>query len=316
MKSIKKHEYAQLVRKYGIVFVLFLVIAFFSLASSKFLSVDNLITILRQVSVTGIVGVGMTFVMLIGGLDLSVGSVAALTGVVSASFMMRSMHPLLAIILGVLAATVAAFLNGLIVSKARIPALIVTLGGMDIFRGIAYLLTDGLPIYGLPREWAVISQGYIFDLIPIPVVVMVISYLVGSFVLNRTCFGRRIYALGGNEEAAKLSGINVEFIRVLTFTICGFLTGVAGILLMFRINSGQPAAANGLEMDVITGVSLGGVSMSGGEGKLFGVFVGVLIIGVLSNGLIILGVSDYAQMVIKGIVLILAVGLDGLSKRK
>lgn len=316
MKSIKKHEYTQLVRKYGIVFVLFLVIAFFSLASSKFLSVDNLITILRQVSVTGIVGVGMTFVMLIGGLDLSVGSVAALTGVVSASFMMRSMHPLLAIILGVLAATVAAFLNGLIVSKARIPALIVTLGGMDIFRGIAYLLTDGLPIYGLPREWAVISQGYIFDLIPIPVVVMVISYLIGSFVLNRTCFGRRIYALGGNEEAAKLSGINVEFIRVLTFTICGFLTGVAGILLMFRINSGQPAAANGLEMDVITGVSLGGVSMSGGEGKLFGVFVGVLIIGVLSNGLIILGVSDYAQMVIKGIVLILAVGLDGLSKRK
>lgn len=316
MKSIKKHEYTQLVRKYGIVFVLFLVIAFFSLASSKFLSVDNLITILRQVSVTGIVGVGMTFVMLIGGLDLSVGSVAALTGVVSASFMMRSMHPLLAIILGVLAATVAAFLNGLIVSKARIPALIVTLGGMDIFRGIAYLLTDGLPIYGLPREWAVISQGYIFDLIPIPVVVMVISYLIGSFVLNRTCFGRRIYALGGNEEAAKLSGINVEFIRVLTFTICGFLTSVAGILLMFRINSGQPAAANGLEMDVITGVSLGGVSMSGGEGKLFGVFVGVLIIGVLSNGLIILGVSDYAQMVIKGIVLILAVGLDGLSKRK
>lgn len=316
MKSIKKHEYTQLVRKYGIVFVLFLVIAFFSLASSKFLSVDNLITILRQVSVTGIVGVGMTFVMLIGGLDLSVGSVAALTGVVSASFMMRNMHPLLAIILGVLAATAAAFLNGLIVSKARIPALIVTLGGMDIFRGIAYLLTDGLPIYGLPREWTVISQGYIFDLIPIPVVVMVISYLAGSFVLNKTCFGRRIYALGGNEEATKLSGINVELTRILTFTICGFLTGIAGILLMFRINSGQPAAANGLEMDVITGVALGGVSMSGGEGKLFGVFVGILIIGVLSNGLIILGVSDYAQMVIKGIVLILAVGLDGLSKRK
>ena len=316
MKAIHKQQYAQAARKYGILLVLILVIIIFSLASPNFLSLDNMITILRQVSVTGIVGVGMTFVMLIGGLDLSVGSVAALTGVVSADLMMRGVHPLAAILLGILIAALAGFLTGVIVSKVKIPALIVTLGGMDVFRGIAYLLTDGLPIYGLPREWAVISQGYILKLIPIPVAVMAVAYLVGSFLLNRTCFGRRMYALGGNEEAAKLSGIHVDWIRILTFTLCGLLTGIAGILLMFRINSGQPAAANSLEMDVITGVALGGVSLRGGEGKLFGVFVGVLIIGILSNGLIILGISDYAQMVIKGAVLILAVGLDGISKRK
>lgn len=316
MKAIHKQQYAQAARKYGILLVLILVIIIFSLASPNFLSLDNMITILRQVSVTGIVGVGMTFVMLIGGLDLSVGSVAALTGVVSADLMMRGVHPFAAILLGILVAALAGFLTGVIVSKVKIPALIVTLGGMDVFRGIAYLLTDGLPIYGLPREWAVISQGYILKLIPIPVAVMAVAYLVGSFLLNRTCFGRRMYALGGNEEAAKLSGIHVDWIRILTFTLCGLLTGIAGILLMFRINSGQPAAANSLEMDVITGVALGGVSLSGGEGKLFGVFVGVLIIGILSNGLIILGISDYAQMVIKGAVLILAVGLDGISKRK
>ena len=303
-------------RQFGITLVLILAIIVFSIASPKFLTFDNIITVLRQVSVNGIIAVGMTFIMLTGAIDLSVGSLAALCGVITAKLIMEvHIFPLIAIFIGILVSTLCGTLMGIIISKTKIPALIVTLGFMNVWRGLAYIITGGLPISGLPRDWGRISQGYVFGVIPCPVIIMIIVYLAGGFILEETWFGRRMYAVGGSEVTSKLSGINVDAVRIFTFSVCGFLTGLAGILLMFRINSGQPSAGNGTEMDVITGVALGGISLSGGEGKLLGVFIGVLIIGILSNGLIIIGISDYVQMVVKGLVLVFAVGMDSFTKR-
>ena len=193
--------------------------------------------------------------------------------------------------------------------------MIATLGMMTISRGLAYIITGGLPVYGLPKGFVAIGQGYI-GIIPIPVIFMLIIFLIGGFLLNNTYFGRYFYAMGGNQEAARLAGVNVGKLKIATYLISGFLCGIAGLILMFRINSGQPTAGIGMEMDVITAVVLGGVSLSGGEGKITGVFIGCLIIGVLSNGLIIMNIGEYYQLVVKGLVLVLAVSFDKLGQRE
>lgn len=300
---------------YGIIIVLALLIAFFSLVTKSFFSVKNLFNILRQVSIIGIIAVGMTFVMLTGGIDLSVGSLLAVTGVVGSTLMVQlAWNPLLAVFVAVIATTILGVITGIIVEKIDIPPLITTLGMMTIARGIAFIITGGLPVYGLPKSFAMVGQGYIW-VVPIPVIVMMLIFLVGAFILNKTYFGRYFYALGGNEEATRLAGVNISRLKIMVYSLSAFLTSIAGILLMSRINSGQPSAGDGAELDVVTAVVLGGVSMSGGEGRLSGVLTGTLIIGVLSNGLIIMNVGEYYQMVVKGLVLILAVGFDRVSKK-
>lgn len=301
---------------YGILIVLFALIIFFSLSTDAFFSVKNLFNILRQVSIIGVVAVGMTFVMLTGGIDLSVGSLLAIASVVGSSLMvMVGLNPLFALIIAMLVTTTFGTLTGAIIEFIDIPPLITTLGMMTVIRGVAYIITGGLPIYGLPESVTMIGQGYIW-VIPIPVIIMLIVFLVGSFILKKTYFGRYFYAMGGNEEATRLAGINIRVMKIGTYTLNAFLTSIAGIILMTRINSGQPSAGVGTELDVITAVVLGGVSMSGGEGKLSGVLIGTLLMGVLSNGLIIMNVGEYYQMVVKGAVLILAVGFDRISKRE
>lgn len=303
--------------------VLIALFVFFSLTTEAFLTSANLINVVRQVSFTGIAAVGATLVLLIGGIDLSVGSVLAFTGVIAAKVIIEAGYPpLVGLLAGIAAGMLAGLINGLIVTKLRIPALITTLGTLTIIRGIGFTLTGGLPVFGFPKEpflgfqegVQAIGKGYVLG-IPVPVIIMVIVFILGYTFLYRTYFGRYIYAIGGNIETARLSGIKVERIQLLVYTVAGLLTGIAGMIVMGRVNSGQPSLGVGFELEVITAVVLGGVSIAGGAGSLLGVILGVFIMGVLSNGLIILNVTEYDQMVVRGLVLLIAVGVDQIRIR-
>ncbi|MEA3337347.1 MAG: ABC transporter permease [Chloroflexota bacterium] len=280
----------------------------------------NLINIMRQVSFTGITAVGAAMVLLIGGIDLSIGSVLAFTGVIAAKVIIEAgMPPLVGLFAGVGAGMLVGLINGLIITRLHIPALITTLGTLTIVRGISFTLTSGLPVFGFPKEpflgfekgVQAVGKGYIGG-IPVPVIIMITVFILGYIFLYRTYFGRYIYAIGGNAETSRLSGIKVERMQLLVYTLAGLLTGVAGMIVMGRVNSGQPSIGVGFELEVITAVVLGGISIAGGSGSLLGVILGVFIMGVLSNGLIILNVSEYNQMVVRGLVLLLAVGIDQL----
>ena len=303
-----------LIRKFGILIVLLLLMTFFAVTTTAFFTVTNLFNVARQVSMLGIVAVGMTFVMLTGGIDLSVGSLLSIVSVTGAWAMVKGgCNPVAAVFVCLAVSAGFGLLNGLIVTKINIPPLITTLATMTIIRGISYIITGGLPIYGFPESFTVIGQGYLW-IFPIPVIIMVIIFAIGSFILNYSYFGRYFYAVGGNEEASRLSGINVPGIKLLVYSLSGLAAGIAGVILLSRVNSGQPIAGSGFELDVVTAVVLGGVSISGGEGKLSGVITGVLIMGVLSNGLIILNIGEYYQLVTKGLVLLVAVGFDRMQQ--
>jgi ribose transport system permease protein len=301
-------------KKFGILLVLLSLILFFALTTQAFFTVTNLFNIARQVSMLGIAAVGMTFVMITGGIDLSVGSLLSIINVIGAFSMVKfGVHPVLAVAICLACACLLGLLNGAIVTDINIPPLIATLGTMTIIRGLSYIITGGLPIYGFPDNFSVIGQGYLW-VIPIPVVIMFVIVALGSFILNSTFFGRLFYAIGGNEEATRLSGANIRGLKYLVYALSGFTAGIAGVILLSRVNSGQPIAGSGFELDVVTAVVLGGVSISGGEGSLSGAFTGVLIMGVLSNGLIIMNVGEYYQLVIKGTVLLCAVGFDRMQR--
>jgi ribose transport system permease protein len=300
-------------RKFGVLAVLILLVGLFSILSPSFFTTGNLFNVVRQVSMSGIVAVGMTFVMLTGGIDLSVGSLLSIVSVAGAWVMVKGgCNPVEAVFICLAVATVFGLFNGLVVTRFNIPPLIATLATMTIIRGISYIITGGLPIYGFPESFTVIGQGYLW-IIPIPVIIMVAVLAAGSFILNYSYLGRFFYAIGGNEEATRLTGVNVSNIKLLVYALSGFFAGLAGVILLSRVNSGQPIAGSGFELDVITAVVLGGVSTSGGEGKLSGVIAGVLIMGVLSNGLIIMDIGEYYQMVVKGMVLLIAVGFDRMQ---
>lgn len=302
-------------KKYGILIVLVLLCAFFGVTSPVFFSSENIINILRQVSVVGIVAVGMTLVILTGGIDLSVGSIIGIASVFTAQLMLWGSNPVLAAVAALALCAVFGFLNGVFVNELMIPPLVATLGTMTALRGVAFLFSGGLPVFGFPDTFSALGQGYLW-FIPIPVIIMLVVFVFGFILLDMTRFGRYVYGVGGNEEATRLSGIGVKKTKYLVYTISGFLSGLAGIVLLSRINSGQPKAGQGYEMDIITAVVIGGVSISGGEGKLGFVIVGVLIMGVLSNGMILLNINEYVQWVVKGLVLVAAVGFDRLSQNQ
>ncbi len=305
----------EVIKDKAIFLVLAVMIIFFSLVTKTFLTLDNLFNVARQVSMLGIASIGMTFVILLGGIDLSTGSVITFVNIVTAYMMVKmdiSMWP--AILLTLMMCILIGLFNGFAVATFNMPALIVTFATQTIFAGVAYMISGGMPISGLPEEFAVIGQGYV-GVVPIPVLIMIVAFVLGGVILNKTYFGRYFYALGGNEEAAKLSGIRVKAIKMLVFALSGLFGGIAGIVMLSRTNSGQATAGRGYEFDVITAVVLGGVSLSGGSGRMLNVVAGVLILGVLSNGMVLMNVSSYAQMVIKGIILLLAVGFDCVQKK-
>ncbi|MGZ0655889.1 ABC transporter permease [Coraliomargarita sp. W4R72] len=304
------------IKRNGIYVVLLVLIFFFSVASENFLVSHNLMNVARQVSMLGIAAVGFAFVLLLGGIDLSVGSNITLVNIVAGWCMVNAgMNPVFAIILALVLGTAIGFTNGWIIANLKMPSLIVTLAMMIIIEGVAYLICKGLPIYGFPESFAVIGQGYVGP-IPIPVIIMIVVMGIGAFILNKTYFGRYFYAVGGNEEAANLSGIKVKKVKYLVYSLSGFFAGLAGIVILSRTNSAQVLAGKGLEFDILTACVLGGVSVTGGFGKISNVVAGVLILGVLSNGLVLLNVTQFSQMVIKGVVLMAAVAFDCLQHRK
>jgi ribose/xylose/arabinose/galactoside ABC-type transport system permease subunit len=312
-------ERTSLVRRilgtYGIIIVLVALCLMFGALSPVFFSSENVLNILRQVAVVGIVAVGMTFVILTGGIDLSVGSIIGIASVFTAKAMLAGMPVVWAVALTLVMCALFGLFNGLIVNELFIPPLVATLGTMTAVRGVAFIISGGLPVFGFSNSLSFLGQGYLW-MIPFPVVVMALTFALGFVVLDATRFGRYVYGVGGNEEATRLSGIGVKAVKALVYTISGFLSGLAGVVLLSRINSGQPKAGQGYEMDVITAVVIGGVSISGGEGNLLLVVAGVLIMGVLSNGMILLNIDEYVQWVVKGLVLLAAVGFDRVSQRR
>lgn len=311
---MKKINYTNYIKKYGIFLALIIIVLYFTSVSNVFLTPSNLFNVARQVSFLGIAAVGMTFTLLLGGIDLSIGSIISLVNVVCASLMVNhGMSPVMACIISLIMSTLLGFLNGLAIANIGIPPLIVTLCAMTIWEGVAYILSKGLPIFGFPTSFSVIGQGYI-GLVPVPVIIMIVVLIIGSIILNKTYFGRYFYAVGGNEDAAFLSGIIVKRVKYLAYTLSGFFAGVAGIVILSRTNSGQALAGKGFEFSVLTAIALGGVSVNGGVGKVFNIVAGVFIIGVLTNGLVIMNVSQYVQLVIKGLVLFTAVAFDMLQK--
>ena len=306
-----------LIKSNAIWLVFILEVIVFAIASNgAFIRTNNIINISRQVAYYGIASIGMTFVILIAGIDLSIGSIITFVNVICAYLMVNSgMNMWVAIIISLALSTLIGLLNGCMVATIGIPALIATFASQTVFEGVSYLISGGRPISGLPEGFALFGRKSI-GMVPVCTIIMIACFAIGSFILNKSFFGRYFYAIGGNEEAAELSGIRVNRMKYLIYALSGFFAGLAGIVLLSRSNSAQSTVGKGLEFDVITCVVLGGVSVNGGVGRMSGVVSGVLIIGCLTNGMILMDVSEYTQMVVKGLVLAVAVGIDCLSKKR
>jgi len=299
----------------GILIALIGLILFFALTTSTFMTTSNILNVLRQISINAIIAFGMTFTILITGIDLSVGSILAASQVITIGLLFMGVPIVPALAGGILIGGVLGLINGFVITKGKIPPFIVTLSMMIMARGFSYVLTGGRPMSFNNEILSFIGNGYIGP-IPVPVIIMVICLIITSFVLNKTKFGRHVYAVGGNREAARFSGIRISKIEMMVYTISGLLAGLSGVILAARMSSAQPTSGSGFELDAIAAVVLGGTSFSGGIGKIGGVFIGALIIGVLNNGLNLLHVSSYWQMIIKGLVIVTAVYVDSLKKKK
>lgn len=278
----------------------------------KFLSSSNIISVIRQFSFYGILAIGMCMVIITGGIDISVGSVFALSGVISCMSIAKWGVPVpLGVMLGLLAGGLMGYFNGFCVTILNLPPMIATLGMQSIARGVAYTVTGGYPIGSLPDAFKFIGLGNIFG-IPTPIVLMVVLAALAVFFLNKTVIGRRIYAIGGNEEGARISGVAVNRVKRLVYTICGLTAAISGIAMAARLGVGQSTAGQGYEMDAIAATVIGGASLSGGSGSIVGAIIGAAIMGVLRNGLVLLDVSAYWQQTVIGLVIIAAVSLDNL----
>ena len=299
----------------GILIALILICIFFAVSTKAFMTLTNMVNIFRQISIVGICAVGMTMIILTGGIDLSVGSVIGLSSITGAILLSKGVPIILTIILILALGAFVGIINGFCVNILEIPPMIATLGMMISIRGLVYVISGGMPVYGLPESFKILGQGSI-GLIPISTILMIIIFILGYILLNCTVFGRHIYGIGGNKETARLSGVNVKGVIFVIYALAGFLGALAGLILMSRVNSGQPSAGDGYEMDVITAVVLGGVSVSGGEGKLSKVIIGVIFMGILANGMMMMNLNEYWQRVMKGLVLLVAVALDIRSRKK
>ncbi|MDO5678320.1 MAG: ribose ABC transporter permease [Propionibacteriaceae bacterium] len=299
--------------KVGIIAVLLVLIIVMAIFADNFLSIDNGLNVARAVSINAILAAGMTMIIITAGIDLSVGSILAVSGVTGVLLFTAGVPTPLALLGGIAAGALSGFINGALVAWLALPAFIVTLGSMTYLRGTAYSLLDGQPLIANQLGYRAIGNGAIAG-IPIPVVVMIVVYVVFWFLLERTKFGRHVYAVGGNAEAARLAGINVKRTLLWVYTIAGAAAGLAGIIFSARVLSAQPTAGTGYELDAIAAVVLGGTSLAGGRGRVMGTLIGALIIGVLTNGLVLMNVPFFYQLITKGIVIVLAVTLDSLRR--
>ena len=303
-----------ILRKYGIYVAFIVVVVILSIVSPSFLTWRNLLNIVRQSSVHGVMAIGMTFVILTAGIDLSVGSILALTGVLCASFEHAGLPVLLIVIATLGIGALIGSLNGLIITKGKVTPFVVTLGMMSVARGLAHIYTDGQPISGFGDAFRDIGAGDLFWL-PVPIIIFVFTLLIAAVVLRNTRLGRYTYAIGGNEEAVWLSGIKVDRIKIVAYAISGLTAALGAIILTSRLNAGESIAGVGYELDVIASVVIGGTSLMGGRGSVWGTFVGALLIGAINNGMNLLTIPSYWQLVVKGSIIVGAALLDRLREK-
>lgn len=303
-------------RRLSVVIILLFICLAFALGSSEFLTTSNLLNVALQTSIIAIVAIGMTFTILTAGIDLSVGSVMALSGAIAAGLTIRQdLDTYTAIGLALLLGMVIGAINGLMIIKGGMPPFVATLAMLAMARGLTLVYTDGRPIAGLDESFIFLGTGQVLG-IPVPVIIMAIMAVIAHIITRYTRFGLHVYATGGNEEPTRLAGVSTDRVKLAVYIISGFTAALGGILLTARLWSAQPNAAAGWELDAIAAPVLGGTSLFGGVGSIGGTLVGAFIIGVLSNGLNLMGVPSYYQQVIKGVVFILAVSLDIFSKRR
>lgn len=305
-------------RQYGILIGFLCVICVLSVLEPAFLTTHNLTNVLRQTSIIGIMAVGMTFVILTAGIDLSVGSVLALTGVVGASLVQEGLPVAIAIFLTLLLGAIIGTINGIVITKGKVTPFVVTLGMMSIARGAAHIYLEVLtesqqPISGFGPAFRFLGSGELFN-VPVPIIVFAASVLMAATVLRQTTLGRYTYAVGGNEEAVKLSGVSVDFYKASAYTICGATAALGAVVLTSRLNAAEPIAGDGYELDVIAAVVIGGTSLMGGRGGVWGTLIGALLIGTINNGMNLLMISSYYQLVVKGVIIVAAVLLDRLRE--
>jgi len=311
-KKINLKGYSYSIKKNGILFVFILLCISLSIITPAFLSQANILNILRQSSIIGIMAIGTTFVIIGAGFDISVGSLLALTAAMCVG-LQQHMHWGFAILLVLIVGALVGMLNGFLAAKIHIPAIIATLGTMTIVRGLVYLYTGGYPVYVDSQSFAFIGKGYLGP-IPFPVIILIIMVVFWQFILIRTRFGRYACALGGNKEAVRLSGVKVDFYHILTFVVGGLMASMAGVVYASRLLSVTPLAGQGYELDAIASTVIGGTSVSGGEGSVLRTLIGVLLLTIISNVFNLLGVHIYVQYVIKGAIILSAVGFDTYSK--
>lgn len=306
------------VKEFNILVALIILGAFLSTQSDVFLTRANLLGVARAFSLTAIVAIGQTMVIITGGIDLSVGSVLALSGITTGMLLGEGWPLIPAMICGVLAGSCVGLANGLLITVVGLPPFIATLGTLSIGRGLVYVLTKGRPVT-IEREGNSllinVGQGYVGE-VPIPVIILAVITVVATIFLSQSTLGRYIYAVGGNAEAARLAGINVALVKICVYVLCSTLAGIAGQILMSRLVSAQPSAGIGFELPVIAAAIIGGTSLMGGEGTVLGAVLGAAIIGVVENGMVLLGVDLYAQQAVIGVVILAAVSLDILQKRR
>lgn len=295
----------------GTILALIILMVFVSILNPTFLQANNLMNLMRQLIINGFIALGMTFVILTGGIDLSVGSTLAVTSAIFAGLLQNGMNTILAILIALGLGLILGLINGFLITKGKLAPFIVTLATMTIFRGLTLVYTDGRPIAGPKDNFAFkfLGKGQFFG-VPFQVILFALAFLILWTILNKTALGRKIYAVGGNEKASFISGINIDKVKISVYVISSLMAVLSGLVLTSRLNSAQPTAGVAYEMDAIAAVVLGGTSMAGGSGSLTGTLIGILILGVLNNGLNLLGVSSFYQQIVKGIVILIAVLID------
>lgn len=312
VKNSLKEKMGNFIRTYSIVVVLiFLLILFSATLQGRFISAANVFNTIRSVSMVGLICCGYCFVMISGGCDISIGWAMCLSMSVMAKLMVEcSVNPVIAVLAGIGVCILCQLFNTVIGIKLNLNGFLVTLATMNVYQGITMIYTNAATTIGLPKGFNYVGQGYVFGVIPVAVVILIVCAVISHVVLNKTTFGRYVFAIGGNAEAARLSGINVNFYKMVIAVWCGIFVGLASFVMLSRLNTGYPSAATGYEFKAILACCIGGVSFSGGTGKTFGVLCGAIAIGILGNGLTLLGVSEYWQYLINGFLMLGAVALD------
>ena len=301
------------IQTYMLIFIVIGLGVILSFISSNFLTVTNLLNVVRQIAVNGILAIGMTIVCLTGGIDLSVGSIVAFSGIIAAGMLRDTGYPIIIIVLAaIVVGAVCGLYNGYFVAYWNAAPFVVTLSMMTIARGMTYVYSDGRPISNLRTEFLTIGKGSIAG-IPIPTLILVVVFILGSIMLTNLKFGRYVYAVGGNENAAMVSGINVKRIKMMVYVLSGIACGIAAIILTARVSAGLPQAGESYELDAIAATVIGGTSLSGGRGRLWGTIVGAVLLGIVNNGLDLLNVSSFYQQIVKGLIILGAILID--SKR-